>query len=106
MIRGYAPRPELYRVIDARQRETLLEGRGLVLTDRLAAKPYTPLPVLGIPGWWAANQNFSYYEDSLVFRPRRSQRRRVHPSRPCHRPRRWGPRSRPSPPPTSPNPIL
>lgn len=41
--------------------------------DRLAAKPYTPLPVLGIPGWWAANQNFSYYEDSLVFRPRRSR---------------------------------
>jgi putative ABC transport system permease protein len=38
MIRGYAPRPELYRVIDVEQRETLLEGRGLVLTDRLAAK--------------------------------------------------------------------
>lgn len=40
---------------------------------RLAAKPYTPLPVLGIPGWWAPNQNFSFYEDSLVFRPRRSR---------------------------------
>lgn len=41
--------------------------------DRLAPKPFTPLPVLGIPGWWAANQNFSYYEDSLVFRPHRSR---------------------------------
>jgi hypothetical protein len=37
--------------------------------DRLAAKPFTPLPVLGVPGWWAENQNFSFYDDSLVFRP-------------------------------------
>jgi len=38
LIRGYAARPELYRVIDVDRRETLLEGRGLVLTDRLADK--------------------------------------------------------------------
>ena len=38
MIRGYAPRPELYRVIDVGQHETVLDGRGLVLTDRLADK--------------------------------------------------------------------
>ncbi len=38
MIRGYAARPVLYRVIDMAQQETLLEGRGLVLTDRLAHK--------------------------------------------------------------------
>jgi putative ABC transport system permease protein len=38
LIRGYAARAELYRVIDVAQRETLLEGRGLVLTDRLADK--------------------------------------------------------------------
>jgi putative ABC transport system permease protein len=38
LIRGYAPRPDLYRVIDVDQRELLLEGRGLVLTDRLATK--------------------------------------------------------------------
>ena len=36
--------------------------------ERLAAKPFTPLPVLGIPGWWPENQNFSFYDDSLVFR--------------------------------------
>ncbi|SFB67046.1 Protein of unknown function [Polaromonas sp. OV174] len=39
--------------------------------DKLAAKPFTPLPVLGVPGWWAENENFSFYDDSLVFRPRR-----------------------------------
>jgi hypothetical protein len=40
---------------------------------RLAAKPFTPLPVLGIPGWCAQNENFSFYDDSLVFRPRKAQ---------------------------------
>jgi putative ABC transport system permease protein len=38
MIRGYAGRPELYRVIDVDRREALLDNRGLVLTDRLADK--------------------------------------------------------------------
>ena len=38
LIRGYAERPELYRVIDIEQRSHTLEGDGLVLTDRLAAK--------------------------------------------------------------------
>ena len=35
----------------------------------LATKPFTPLPVLGVPGWWADNENFSFYDDSQVFRP-------------------------------------
>lgn len=38
--------------------------------QRLAVKPFTPLPVLGIPGWWPENENFSFYDDSVVFRPR------------------------------------
>jgi len=37
----------------------------------LSAKPFAPLPVLGIPGWCAENQNFSFYDDSDVFRRRR-----------------------------------
>jgi hypothetical protein len=40
--------------------------------ERLAAKPFTPLPVLGVPGWWPENENFSFYDDSLVFRPRKT----------------------------------
>lgn len=39
--------------------------------DHLASKPFTPLPVLGIPGWWPQNEDFSFYDDPLVFRPRR-----------------------------------
>ncbi len=38
----------------------------------LARKPFTPLPVLGVPGWDAGNENFSFYDDSLVFRPRKT----------------------------------
>lgn len=38
---------------------------------KLAAKPFTPLPVLGVPGWWPENEDFSFYDDPLVFRPRR-----------------------------------
>ncbi len=39
--------------------------------DKLATKPFLPLPVLGVPGWWPENENFCFYDDSHVFRPRR-----------------------------------
>ncbi|MDB5850800.1 MAG: hypothetical protein JWP29_4552 [Rhodoferax sp.] len=39
--------------------------------EALARKPFFPLPVLGVPGWWLGNENFSFYDDPLVFRPRR-----------------------------------
>lgn len=48
--------------------------------DALAAKPFTPLPVLGVPGWWAPNTNFSFYDDSQVFRPRKTQRQQQEPA--------------------------
>jgi hypothetical protein len=38
----------------------------------LAAKPFLPLPVLGVPGWWLGNDDFSFYDDPLVFRPGRA----------------------------------
>ena len=34
----------------------------------LATKPFTPLPVLGVPGWWAANEEATFYDDPSVFR--------------------------------------
>ena len=36
--------------------------------DRLAAKPFAHLPVLGVPGWWAANEDPAFYDDDAVFR--------------------------------------
>jgi len=39
--------------------------------ETLASKPFTPLPVLGVPGWWADNGSPGFYDDSSVFRPPR-----------------------------------
>jgi hypothetical protein len=46
-----------------------------VAAARLRARPplphgLDPLPVLGIPGWWAGNQDPTFYRDARVFRPR------------------------------------
>jgi hypothetical protein len=38
----------------------------------LAAKPFTPLPLLGIPGWSDENRDVCFYDDAQVFRPRRA----------------------------------
>ncbi len=36
----------------------------------LATKPFLPLPVLGLPGWWPANEQPGFYDDLGVFRPK------------------------------------
>ncbi|RQP21387.1 DUF3025 domain-containing protein [Piscinibacter terrae] len=38
----------------------------------LRAKPWLPMPVLGVPGWWAANEDAGFYDDASVFRPDRT----------------------------------
>ena len=40
-------------------------------TDKLATKPFEPLPVLGVPDWWADNAAPAFYQDTQVFRPKR-----------------------------------
>lgn len=37
-------------------------------------KPFVPLPVLGVPGWWPANDAPGFYDDAEVFRPPRNPR--------------------------------
>lgn len=37
-------------------------------TEKFATKPFTPLPVLGIPNWWPANEDPDFYKDGSVFR--------------------------------------
>lgn len=39
------------------------------LMAHLAGKSFAPLPVLGVPGWWAANEDAGFYADADVFRP-------------------------------------
>jgi hypothetical protein len=40
--------------------------------EKFATKPFAPLPILGIPNWWAANENPQFYDDETVFRQRRA----------------------------------
>ncbi|MFT4100866.1 MAG: DUF3025 domain-containing protein [Burkholderiaceae bacterium] len=35
---------------------------------RLLPRCLTPLPVLGVPGWWPANEDAGFYADASVFR--------------------------------------
>ena len=39
-----------------------------VSADFLQTKPFTPLPMLGVPGWWPDNENPEFYADKNVFR--------------------------------------
>ena len=36
--------------------------------EKLARKPFAHLPVLGVPGWWPANEDPVFYADRDVFR--------------------------------------
>jgi hypothetical protein len=40
-------------------------------TDGLNTSCFTPLPVLGVPGWWTG-QDEAFYADASVFRPKRA----------------------------------
>ncbi len=49
--------------------DAFLAGQLHASTLRTAA--FAPLPVLGVPGWWAANEVAAFYDDAVVFRPAR-----------------------------------
>jgi hypothetical protein len=36
-------------------------------------KELSPLPVLGVPGWWCGNEREGFYDDTAYFRPGRRQ---------------------------------
>ena len=41
--------------------------------DAMQSKPFLPLPILGVPGWWPPNEDVGFYEDTQVFRPQKKQ---------------------------------
>lgn len=59
------PRDEQAKALDAMVGAQLMHG---VVTAQ-----FSPLPVLGVPGWWQG-QDHSFYSDQSVFRPRRTSR--------------------------------
>jgi hypothetical protein len=67
--------PDSYFALEGEQRRAWVD-RQVALQLRgggLSNAAFTPLPVLGIPGWWP-QQDEAFYADTAVFRPqRRSQ---------------------------------
>ena len=59
------PRAEGLSVLDDRVLARSLDA------DYLVQKPFVPLPVLGVPGWWPENESPDFYTDAKVFRPGR-----------------------------------
>ena len=35
-------------------------------------REFSPLPVLGVPGWWGGNEEEGFYENTAHFRPGRN----------------------------------
>lgn len=48
-----------------------LAAPGAITAEAWRLKPFHPLPVLGVPGWWPANEDTAFYDDASVFRPPR-----------------------------------
>ena len=70
-------KPITAHVYCAQNAITSIAGLDAAVATQLSAthlgrKPFLPLPVLGVPGWWADNAHPDFYADTQVFRlPRR-----------------------------------
>lgn len=64
--------PAAYFTWPAQQRQAWLDGQVAeqLQQEGLSNAGFTPLPVLGIPGWWPV-QDDAFYDDTAVFRPKR-----------------------------------
>lgn len=61
---------DFFALTEANKREWLDEAVAGQLRDNLETSDFTPLPVLGVPGWWE-RQDDDFYRDKAVFRPKR-----------------------------------
>ena len=63
--------PDYFDMDDAARRAWLDAHLAQLLRDEgLSTSSFTPLPVLGVPGWWP-DQDRAFYLDTSVFRPKR-----------------------------------
>lgn len=69
--------PQAYFTWPRAQRDAYLDetvSATLATEAALNGRSFAPLPVLGIPGWWAQNEDPSFYDDATVFRAGRRAR--------------------------------
>ena len=64
-----------FRAPDAERRAMLDQAVSERLkSEAVSSRYFTPLPVLGVPGWWPENEAPSFYDDPQVFRSGRRSR--------------------------------
>lgn len=61
-----APMARQLETVDALAARHVRGGEGLTTPQSLS-----PLPLLGVPGWWAENEQEAFYDNSVYFRPGR-----------------------------------
>jgi len=66
------PEAECLRCVDERLARLVADPQSMQTTRQLA-----PLPVLGVPGWCAGNEQPAYYDDTQYFRSGRGERTRT-----------------------------
>jgi hypothetical protein len=66
-----------FRATQTQRRETIdrLVSDWLENWMFLTPRDLAPLPVLGLPGWWPANTQAAFYDDTDVFRPGRTRQK-------------------------------
>ncbi|QAU35770.1 DUF3025 domain-containing protein [Janthinobacterium sp. 17J80-10] len=67
---GVPVQPAFFTLSAPQQRAWIDEAVTRQLQGGFATGDFTPLPVLGVPGWWAG-QDEAFYADAQVFRPPR-----------------------------------
>lgn len=69
---------DAYFALDHDGQRAWLDGQvaGALARDGLSTAGFTPLQVLGVPGWWPG-QDADFYLDTTVFRPKRMDRQGV-----------------------------
>lgn len=66
----WAPDDFFGMAFDARRAWLDAEVSSQLAREGLSTATFTPLPVLGVPGWWEP-QDEAFYSDTTVFRPKR-----------------------------------
>lgn len=67
--------PAYFSAADAERRAILDHAVSERLkSEAISSRYFTPLPVLGVPGWWPENEAPSFYDDPQVFRSGRRSR--------------------------------
>ncbi|MBI2315658.1 MAG: DUF3025 domain-containing protein, partial [Betaproteobacteria bacterium] len=72
MPASYFGQPLETQLAEADQAAARRIGSALASTRNLS-----PLPLSGVPGWNAANEHESFYDDASVFRPGRARREKT-----------------------------